>query len=134
MLPPQRMFKFCKVPKVSLLGGPFVTLEISSKDLNYIHLGCPTFGPPKISSTSIYIMQNLKVSIKLFWSRYRDGSTLLGTPQLYKGDAKCWPTRFLFVLLRYGFMTPMRQFLLAHGFHFMNPRHHLVCHNPCKYI
>jgi hypothetical protein len=33
---PQCIFKFGIVPKVSVLGGPLATLDLSSKDLNYI--------------------------------------------------------------------------------------------------
>jgi hypothetical protein len=49
--PPQCIFKFSIVPKVSVLGGPLTTLDLSSKDLTYIgstyfgtHLGCPSLG------------------------------------------------------------------------------------------
>jgi hypothetical protein len=49
--PPQCIYKFGIVPKVSVLGGPLATLNLSSKDLTYIgptyfgtHLGCPSFG------------------------------------------------------------------------------------------
>jgi hypothetical protein len=49
--PPQCIFNYGIVPKVSVLGGPLATLDLSSKDLTYIgstyfgtHLGCPSFG------------------------------------------------------------------------------------------
>jgi hypothetical protein len=49
--PPQWIFQFGIVPKVSVLGGPLATLDLSSKHLTYIgptyfgtHLGCPSFG------------------------------------------------------------------------------------------
>ena len=53
--PPQCIFKFGIVPKVSVLGGPLATLNLTSKDLTYIgptyfgtHLGCPPlWGLPR---------------------------------------------------------------------------------------
>jgi hypothetical protein len=49
--PPQCIFKFGIVPKVSVLGGPLATLDLSSKELTYIgptyfrtHLGYPSLG------------------------------------------------------------------------------------------
>ena len=58
--PPQCIFKFGIVPKVSFLGGPLATLDLSSKDLTYTtptyfgtQLGCPSFGasPPLVSTS-----------------------------------------------------------------------------------
>jgi hypothetical protein len=55
-LPPQCIFKFGKVSKVSILGGPFrKTPDILSKDLNYTrltyfetYLGDPSFGATQV--------------------------------------------------------------------------------------
>src|SRR6202022_5212242 len=59
--PPQCIFKFGIVLKVSFLGGPLATLDLSSKDLTYTrptyfgtHLGSPSFGAsPPLGSTSL---------------------------------------------------------------------------------
>jgi hypothetical protein len=58
--PPQCIFKFGIVPKVSVVGGPLATLDFFSKDLTYIgptyfgtHLGCPSLGPPLLGFTGL---------------------------------------------------------------------------------
>ena len=56
----QCIFKFGKIPTVLFLGRSLATLDFFFKDLTYIrptyfeiHLGCPSFGPPTLSSTSL---------------------------------------------------------------------------------
>jgi hypothetical protein len=58
--PPQCIFKFSIVPKVSVLGGSLATLDHFSKDLTYIGptyleltWGTPLLGPPPLGYTSL---------------------------------------------------------------------------------
>jgi hypothetical protein len=48
--PPQCIFKLGIVPKVSVLGGPIVTLDFSSKDLTYIG---PTYFGTRLGGPSL---------------------------------------------------------------------------------